>query len=108
MDLMDMSNKRGHHGYAMVAVDTATRQVYGQLMRNKTVDNIIHSFSALIGHVEGEDEPTQKPQVPQVIDMDQEAGWTRAAAFREFLQRKGIHQRFKTDQLSPNSPSPSS
>ncbi len=63
---MDMSNKRGWHGYALVAVDTATRQVYGELMMDRTVGNIIQAFGGLLDanrHAIYDEEDNKAPEV---------------------------------------------
>ena len=91
-----MSNKRGRHGYAIVAVDTATRQAYGALLMTKTGEEIVDAFQEMApGDI-------KSPQVPQVLDTDQEAGWTRFWEWREFLEEMGINQRFKTDEFAVN------
>ena len=87
----------------MVAVDTATRQVYGARMVDKTTAAIIAAFQGLtMPNARMNVALTSSPQIPQVIDTDQEAGWTRAVEWRTFLQMYGINQRFKADEFSVN------
>ena len=81
----------------MVAVDTATREVYGALMFQKTVGNVTDAFQEMIGAGD-----STQPKVPQVLDTDQEQAWTHSELWRQFLVERKINQRFKTDKAGVN------
>ena len=46
LDLIDFRSLGAVSGFAMVAVDVATRKVYGALMADKSVPSIIAAFEA--------------------------------------------------------------
>ena len=82
----------------MIAVDVATRMVYASQMADKSVDSIIMAFSDITS-----DLGPENTNVPAMIDTDQERGWTKSAEWKEYLEGKGIAQRFKVDRFAPNS-----
>ena len=104
MDIIDMHTLGGARGYAIVAVDTATRKMYGRTMNTKTGDDIVDTVRDMLDDVvvPGADPPSMSPEVPTQLDMDFERGWTNNPEFDALLQEFGIQQRFKTDKYQPN------
>ena len=103
MDIIDMHTLGGAKGYAIVAVDTATRKMYGRTMNTKTADDIVDTVRDMLDDVvvPGADPPSMSPEVPTQLDMDYERGWTNNPEFDALLQEFGIQQRFKTDKYAP-------
>ena len=97
LDLIDFRSLGAVSGFAMVAVDVGTRKVYGALMADKSVPSIIAAFEEITGGAD-----VSSILAPSLIDTDQERGWTGSPQWENYLVRKGIAQRYKTDRFAKN------
>ena len=95
LDLIDFRSLGAVSGFAMVAVDVGTRKVYGALMADKSVPSIIAAFEEITGGAD-----VSSILAPSLIDTDQERGWTGSPQWENYLVRKGIAQRYKTDRFA--------
>ena len=94
LDILDYSRQDAIAGYGLVAVDVATRQVYGELMADKSALEARDAFARMIQ--DDDDQATSKePLVPSMVDTDHDRAF--AGAFRLYLERKNIAHRLKTD-----------
>ena len=95
LDILDYSRQDAIVGYALVAVDVANRQVYGELMADKSAIETRDAFARMIGDDEQEPKTSSDPGVPAMVDTDHDRAFT--GAFRLYLEQKGITHRLKTD-----------
>ena len=97
LDIIDFRSLGAESGYAMVAIDVATRKVYAAKMRDKSVDSLIAAFSEITA-----DLGPESVNAPSLIDTDQERGWS-TPEWEAYLFDRGIQQRYKVDRFAPNS-----
>ena len=102
LDLMDMSTKQDTAGYGMLAVDVASRYLYGILLQEKTFEGVVEGFGRLL-QLRGAfgDKMGSQLGAPALIDTDREAAWNNAD-WKAEMQRRGIQHRMRTDAFSPN------
>ena len=102
LDLMDMSTKQDTAGYGMLAVDVASRYLYGILLQDKTYEGVVEGFGRLL-QLRGAfgDKRGNQLGAPALIDTDREAAWNNAD-WKAEMQRRGIQHRMRTDAFSPN------
>ena len=67
LDLIDFRSLGAVSGFAMVAVDVATRKIYAAKMADKSVDSLIAAFSEITA-----DLGPESVNAPSLIDTDQE------------------------------------
>ena len=79
LDLIDFRSLGAVAGFAMVAVDVATRKTYGAVMADKSVASIIAAFEQITGGAN-----VSSVLAPSLIDTDQERGWTGSARGKTF------------------------
>ena len=82
-DLMDMNTKGAAYGYALVAVDVASRKSYGALMTTKTPDAVLRAWILI---TTGPDPRSMRAESPSLVDMDQERGF-RAQEVQDFFRQ---------------------
>ena len=97
VDILDWSRQDAPYGYALVAVDVANRQVYGELMADKSSREARDAFARMIGEEDDDPKMANEPGVPNMVDTDHDAAFR--GAFQVFLQQKGISHRMKTDAM---------
>ena len=97
LDLIDFRSLGAVSGYAMVAIDVGTRKIYAARMPDKSVDSLIDAFSEITS-----DLGPESVNAPSLIDTDQERGWS-TDEWEQYLEDKGIQQRYKVDRFQPNS-----
>ena len=95
LDILDWSRQDALYGYALIAVDVANRQTYGELMADKSAEEARDAFARMI--VDDEENPatSKMPKVSSMVDTDHDRAF--GGAFRLYLERKNITHRIKTD-----------
>ena len=102
-DLIDARNLGAESGFALVAIDIATRKAPGVLMNGKTTRDILRAFQEIL--------PASGARThldaggPSKLILDQERGW-RTPAFLAFLAERGIGAHFKEDKFAANALAP--
>ena len=95
LDSLDFSRQDAIAGYALVAVDVATREVYGELMADKSAIEARDAFARMIADDDENPASSIDPKVPAMVDTDHDRAF--GGAFRLYLEAKSITHRLKTD-----------
>ena len=95
LDILDYSRQDAIAGYALVAVDVATREVYGELMADKSAIEARDAFARMIADDDENPATSKDPKVPSLVDTDHDRAF--GGAFRLYLEAKQITHRLKTD-----------
>jgi hypothetical protein len=95
LDILDYSRQDAIAGYALVAVDVATREVYGELMADKSAIEARDAFARMLKDDGETEQSSLDPGVPAMVDTDHDRAF--GGAFRLYLEAKSITHRLKTD-----------
>ena len=79
MDIFDWSRQDALYGYALVAVDVANRQVYGELMADKSAIEARDAFARMIDDTEDDPKTSSSPGVPAMVDTDHDRAFVGAS-----------------------------